>query len=173
MKTKTVPGTRGRYTVSEDGTFFSVRRNAPIQASDAGRAMQLRAWDGKRYNCLTASRIVFEAFHRKLRKGERVAYRDGDYRNVAACNLYARTTSERSLSSAHLFMGEASPTAKITEATAESIIRDRMAGMSLSQASAKYGLYFTTISKISRGLNWGHVHWRVTQGAAACFNHPG
>lgn len=45
-------------------------------------------------NTRIVARLVFESFHRPLLANEHVLYKDGDYTNVSADNLFAKTVSE-------------------------------------------------------------------------------
>ena len=106
-----------------------------------------------------AHRIAWQLYFGDIPKGLCVLHRCDNRRCVNPKHLFLGSVSDNNrdkiTKGRHRFgvsNGEANGRAKLTEAQVQSIVRSHESGRTLGRI---YGIHYTHINRIKRGINWG------------------
>jgi transposase len=149
------------YYATEDGRVFSPHRKTFLKQHINDR--------GYLYVCLTANKasfwvrthqFVWVCFNRQSAK--ELNHRDGNKLNNSLSNI-EMTTREENIAHAmrtgllvHLKGEECGPS-KLTEKQVVQIKRLVAEGITLKKIGSRFGVHYTTISSIKRGITWTHI----------------
>jgi hypothetical protein len=169
---KPVTALNSRYEASSLGR---IRRATPANATKVGRVRKLFEGggylrcsffeDGKVF-CLSAHRVVWEAFHGPIPEGLQLNHKNGQKFDNRLDNLELCTASENKLHSYRVLgakavntprRGEANNKAKLKASDIPRIRQLAAEGWTQKRIGVVFGVCQPTIGMILRGRNWAHV----------------
>jgi hypothetical protein len=152
---KEIPSAPG-YRADDAGRIYN--RNRALKAGGQSKYWRVTLFMFGTRTQRSVHRLVCEAFHGSPPPGHVAAHLNGDSHDNRASNLRWCTHAENA---AHKKLhgtsqeGEAHPLAKLT---AEDVLSIRADTRSCAELAALYGLgHRSSISKVRRGVTWGHV----------------
>jgi NTP pyrophosphatase (non-canonical NTP hydrolase) len=161
----------GRISIDENGCVWRHHKNGLVTSAEKpmknGYVMIRVFMDGKT-ECAMAHRLVWRHFHGRIFNNLTVNHKDGVKTNNCPSNLELATPymqARHAIDKLKRYQptGEECGRVTLTTDQVEEMRRRRLVGEKVAVLAKDYGVSKAQISRITRGVQWGHVEGNLTK----------